>query len=219
MSQDDLTVWGIGTTRTMRVHWMLLELGLEYECHPIQARSGETRSEEFLKLNPKHKIPVLRHGDLVLSESPAIIGYLAETFPTPDGFFVPSDPARRATLNEWCFFIMMELDCVSLYVIRRHGDLSEIYGEAPAAVAAAKAYFSDLAGAMVKKLPDGFETLMPEGMSIADILLSTCILYAGICGIEMPDALLEFQQRITRRPAYRRAFERNFPERSLEALG
>ena len=32
----DLTVWGVGTSRTMRAHWMLLELGLEYACHPIQ---------------------------------------------------------------------------------------------------------------------------------------------------------------------------------------
>ena len=38
----DLTVWGVGTPRTMRVHWMLLELGLDYECHPIQSRTGET---------------------------------------------------------------------------------------------------------------------------------------------------------------------------------
>ena len=57
----DLTVWGIGTSRTMRVHWMLLELGLEYECHPIQSRTGETRTDEFKRLNPRHKIPVLRH--------------------------------------------------------------------------------------------------------------------------------------------------------------
>ena len=36
----------------MRAHWMLLELGLEYESRPIQARSGETHTEEFKRLNP-----------------------------------------------------------------------------------------------------------------------------------------------------------------------
>ena len=72
----DLTLWGAGTARTMRAHWMLLELGLEYESHPIQARTGETHTEEFKRLNPRHKIPVLRHGSFVLTESAAIIQYL-----------------------------------------------------------------------------------------------------------------------------------------------
>ena len=146
MASDDLTMWGIGTSRTLRVHWMLMELGLDYAFHPIQSRTGETRSDEFLKLNPKHKIPVLRHGPLVLTESPAIVAYLSETFPPPAEFFVPSDTVARARLNELCFFVMMELDAISLYVIRRHGDLSDIYGKAPRAVESAKEYFVDLSG-------------------------------------------------------------------------
>ena len=77
----DLTVWGVGTSRTMRVHWMLLELGLEYECQTIQSRTGETHTAEFKRLNPRHKIPALRHGAFVLTESAAIIQYLNETFP------------------------------------------------------------------------------------------------------------------------------------------
>jgi glutathione S-transferase len=76
----DLTLWGAGTARTMRAHWMLLELGLEYEFHPLHARTGETQTDEFKRLNPRHKIPVLRHGSFVLTESAAIIQYLSETF-------------------------------------------------------------------------------------------------------------------------------------------
>jgi len=67
---NELTLWGSGTARTMRAHWMLLDLGLEYEFHAIGSRIGETRSAEFMRLNPRHKIPVLRHGanDLVRLE-------------------------------------------------------------------------------------------------------------------------------------------------------
>ncbi len=57
----DLTLWGVGTSRTMRAHWMLLELGLDYLCHPIRSRTGETLTDEFRRLNPRHKIPVLKH--------------------------------------------------------------------------------------------------------------------------------------------------------------
>ena len=88
----DLTVWGVGTSRTMRVHWMLVELGLEYECHPIQSRTGETLTDEFKRLNPRHKIPVLRHGSFVLTESAAIIQYLSETFPNSTEVYVPTTP-------------------------------------------------------------------------------------------------------------------------------
>ena len=93
---SDLTVWGIGTSRTMRVHWMLMELGLDYHFHPIQSRTGETRTEEFLRRNPKHKIPVLQHGAHVLTESAAIVTYLSEVFAPPDGLYVPGDPLGAA---------------------------------------------------------------------------------------------------------------------------
>jgi glutathione S-transferase len=89
----DLTVWGVGTPRTMRVHWMLLELGLDYECHPIQSRTGETLTDEFRRPNPRHKIPVLRHGALALTESAAILHYLSETFPPATKVYAPSDAA------------------------------------------------------------------------------------------------------------------------------
>ena len=216
MSNGDFTVWGIGTTRTMRVHWMLMELGVNYAFHAIQPRTGETMTDEFLRLNPKHKIPVLQHGSHVLTESAAIITYLSEAFETPAGFYVPNDSLGRSRLNEWCSFIMMELDAVSLYVIRRHGDLSDIYGEAPRAVASAKEYFADSAGAVMKKLPGRFDYLMPDGMSVADILMVTCLDYAGARGIAIPHPLLEYQRRQIQRPGYRRAFERNYPERHLQ---
>jgi glutathione S-transferase len=55
----DLTLFGVGTSCTMRAHWTLLELGLEYESLPIQSRSDETLTDGFRQLNPRNKIPVL----------------------------------------------------------------------------------------------------------------------------------------------------------------
>ena len=126
MTGSDLTLWGVGTPRTMRAHWMLMEFGLDYEMHPIQSRTGETRTPEFLALNPRHKIPVLQHRELTLTESTAIVTYVSESFEPPDGFFVPGDPLRRAKLNEWCSLMMMELDALSLYLIRLHHELADI---------------------------------------------------------------------------------------------
>jgi glutathione S-transferase len=114
-------------------------------------------------------------------------------------------------LNEWCFFIMTELDALGLYVIRRHSDLSAEYGLAPNAVAAAKAGFADLATRIFTAFPRKY--LMPEGMSVADILLATCTEAATARGIAVPAFMARHREAMRDRPAYRRAFARNFPDR------
>jgi glutathione S-transferase len=209
MAATDLTLWGAGTPRSMRAHWMLAEYGLDYERRPIGGRGGGTYTDEYLALNPRHKIPTLVHGPVVLAESAAIIQYISRAFPAPDGFFVPEDPARRGKLDEWCFFIMCELDAHSLYVIRRHDDLADIYGAAPTAVEAAKSYFAEQISAGVSRLEGTFETLMPEGMSVADILMVTTLDWAINRGVEIPEALLAYHARFIERPAYKLAAERN----------
>jgi glutathione S-transferase len=209
MSQD-LTVWGVGTSRTMRAHWMLLELGLEYECYPIQSRTGETHTDEFKRLNPRHKIPVLRHGSLVLTESAAIIQYLSETFPYSPEIYVPSDVMNRARLNEWCYFIMSELDAGSLYVVRRHDGLKHIYGEAPTAVESAKSYFLHNLEAMAAGIGGDNVYLLGDRLSVADILLVTCLDWALSCGISLPETVTHYRQRVALRPAYQAALKKNF---------
>src|SRR5260370_891378 len=64
---NDLTLWGVGTSRTMRAHWMLLELGLDYQFHPIGSRAGETRTDELKRLNPRYKLPELQHRSCVVT--------------------------------------------------------------------------------------------------------------------------------------------------------
>ena len=206
----DLTVWGIGTSRTMRAHWMLLELGLEYECHPIQSRTGETQTDEFKRLNLRHKIPVLRHGSLAVTESAAIIQYLSETFPNPPEVYVPNDAESRTRLNEWCYFIMSELDAGSLYVVRRHDGLKHIYGEAPTAVESAKIYFLHNLEAMATRIGVGSTYLLGDRLSVADILLMTCLDWAVSCGISLPETVAHYRQRVALRPAYQAALKKNF---------
>lgn len=57
---------GAGTPRTLRVHWMLHELRLDYETRPVGARTSSYAVTEFSRLNPLHKIPVLQDGEFTL---------------------------------------------------------------------------------------------------------------------------------------------------------
>ena len=75
-----ITIWGGATSRTLRAHWACEELELTYTPKLIGSRTGATQSEAFRRLNPKEKIPVLIDDELVLSESAAIVTYLADTY-------------------------------------------------------------------------------------------------------------------------------------------
>lgn len=210
--EPSLALWGVGTARVLRVHWMLTELGLTYRSYRIQSRTGETTTPEYLRLNPRHKIPLLQHDDLSLTESAAIIQYLSERFPLPATFFAPADPVTRARVFEWCYFIMNELDGHTLYLIRRHVGLKHIYGEAPSAVESAKVYCRE----QIEALAPRFDTikgsyLFGEQISVADILLATCLDWAISADIALPATVHAYLDRIHRRPAFLEALRRNDP--------
>jgi len=210
MAANDLTLWGMGTVRQLRPHWMLAEMGLEYEYFPVHPRSGETMKPEFLKINPRHKVPVLRHREMIIAESAAIIQYLSEAFDAPAGMYVPRDATGRARLNEWCYFIMSELDATSLYLIRRHLGLKHIYGEAPRAVDEARKYFSEQLGAVADRIGERGPFLLGDGFSIADILLVTCLDWALNEKIELPKQAFDYRERLAQRPAYQAACKKAY---------
>src|SRR4029453_2919041 len=81
---DMLLLWGATTSRTLRAVWALHELSLDYVAHPILPRTGETKTPEFTRINPRQKIPVLQDGDFTIAESPAIIASLSDTYGTDD---------------------------------------------------------------------------------------------------------------------------------------
>jgi glutathione S-transferase len=211
LDRPHLTLWGVSTSRTLRALWALHELGLDYVLRPIQSRTGETQTAEFERLNPRRKIPVLQDGDFTIAESPAIIAYLSDTYGTADNALVPRDPRQRAQWLEWCFHIAMELDATSLYVMRRHRDLKHIYGDAPAAVDSAATYFSSQLRHAVQALGDGRHFLVGDRFSSADMLLTTCLIWAVNYGVPVPTVCTDYAGRIARRPAYQAALRANIP--------
>jgi glutathione S-transferase len=206
-----LVLWGVGTSRTLRAHWALHELGLDYECRPILPRTGETKTAEYTKLNPRRKIPLLQDADFSITESPAIAAYLSNTYGTPENVLIPSDPREYARWLEWCFYAATELDATSLYVMRRHGDLKHIYGEAPVAIESAAGYFATQLRHAEQALQDGRASLVGRRFTTADMLLATCLTWAVNYQVPVTAACLAYMERITSRPAYRAAVVANTP--------
>jgi glutathione S-transferase len=89
-----MRLYEFAPTRSIRVRWMLQELETPFDAIPVDLRKGEHRRPEFLAINPAGKLPVLVDDGVVLTESIAILLYLAEKFPAAG--FLPRDPDARA---------------------------------------------------------------------------------------------------------------------------
>jgi glutathione S-transferase len=121
---------------------------------------------------------LLQHGDFTIAESPAIVAYLSNTYGTRENALIPTDRREYATWLERCFYAATELDATSLYVMRRHGDLKHIYGEAPVALEGAAAYFATQLRHAEQALGDGRGFLVGDRLTTADILFTTCLAWA-----------------------------------------
>ena len=219
--QGQLTLWGSGFFRSARVLWMLEELGLEYKHRDINIRTGSVEEKaEVLALNPRGKIPVLQDGELVLTESAAILCYLADRYgPTAAGAEAlipePRTPAR-AVHDMWLYYLMTEVDAYALSVHRKHENLVELYGAAPAAVAAAKTHWERQLGIIAAELRarPGSDFLLGDRLTAVDIVLVDNVCSAAGYGwlplAPHPQAedgltLLRYLWRLAKRPAFVRA--------------
>ncbi len=189
------------------------ELDLPYRIKPIGPRTGETKTAEYTRLNPRQKIPLLQDGDFCIGESAAIVAYLSRTYSSEGRRLIPETQRDYAAWLEWCFFIVTELDSTSLYVMRRHraDALGPIYGVAPEVVAKAGEYFREQLRHVEAALRDGRTYLMGDQFTSADILLTTCLDWAIAYGVGICDNAQPYRDRIRERPAYRRGMEANVP--------
>ena len=202
-------LWGVGTSRTIRAHWALIELNLSYKTEIIRTRTTDTETAAFKSVNPRQKIPVLQDGTLTMGESAAIVTYLAESYSTEQVNLIPDNPKARAKYFEWMSFICMELDATSLYVLRRHWSLPEIYGDSPVANKASEDYFNRMITAADKLKNPKQKYLLETGFSGVDILMTTTLKWALDYNQKIPINFMEYLDYMGNRPGYIAALEAN----------
>jgi glutathione S-transferase len=87
----------------MAPHAALAEIGCPYEVVAVEFENPADAPEEYRRLNPHGRVPTLEDGDFLLTESVAIILYLAERF--PEERLLPEDPRERAEAYRWLLFL------------------------------------------------------------------------------------------------------------------
>lgn len=111
-----IKIYGMGPSRSFRAIWAAEEAGIEYEYIQVAFGSvelGGTQHESYKKLNHQGKVPVIVDdnvkGQLVLTESAAILNYFAKQ--SPNKKLIPEDSSiERAKYDEMCFFVLSELE-------------------------------------------------------------------------------------------------------------
>ena len=116
-----LRIYGSAKSRTVRVLWMAGELGLAYEHKDWLPRSPETRTPEFLALNPNGRVPVIDDDGFILCESMAINFYLAKKHKSP---LYPADPKNEALAMQWSLWETDRLDRQIVNYMRHSKELS-----------------------------------------------------------------------------------------------
>jgi glutathione S-transferase len=163
-----MRLYEFGPTRSIRVRWTLQELRVDFESIHVNLLAGENRRPEFLKINPAGKIPVLVDGDLVLTESVAIVLYLAEKY--SDQGLLPAGLEERTQVNRWLLFAATELE-QPLWRISRHTALYPEEQRLPGDVILASGEFKDMASVLEKHM-QGRQFVAGNSVSVADFVMA-----------------------------------------------
>jgi len=161
-----MKLYGFGPTRSLRALWALLELDAEFEFIPVNMMAGENRHPDFLRLNPARKVPVLVDGDLVLTESAAIVMYLAEKYGAKG--LMPTDLTQRAQAYRWSLFAVTELE-QPLWRIAKHTILYDEDKRLSADIALAREDFAVMAAVLDRHM-EARTFIVGDGMTVADCI-------------------------------------------------
>ncbi|MEA3042294.1 MAG: glutathione S-transferase [Sphingomonadales bacterium] len=99
---DTLTFYTHPQSRGRVIRWMLEEVGAPYET-VVLGYMASMKGADYLAINPMGKVPAIRHGDTVVTETAAICAYLADAFPDA-GLAPPAGSRQRGPYYRWLFF-------------------------------------------------------------------------------------------------------------------
>jgi glutathione S-transferase len=191
---------------SMATHIAFEEAGLPYQLEPILIREGQQRSERYLKIHPLGRLPAVEIAPgVILTETPALLSYLAEQVPALE--LLPRESLLRARANEWMSLLASGVHPTFITHFR-----PARYTSDEAAMAALKVDGKQRFHAMLEhieaRLPEQGHVL-GERYSLVDAYVSVFYLWAR--RIELPAEQLPRYTRLVgqvlARPAVRRALE------------
>ena len=200
-----LKIYGIPRSRAFRTLWMAKELGLDYENIPIGTGDDQTRTPEFLAINPNGHIPAVDDDGFILWESMAINLYLAKKHAR--GSLYPIRFEEEALTWQWSFWGMTEVERPVLTAMFHRAILPEDKRDAKLADESErqlKAPLMVLDAALARS-----QYLLGEHFTVADLNVASILSWARPARIDMSGVpkVADWSRRCAERPAARAARE------------
>jgi glutathione S-transferase len=163
-----------------------VHLATMVELSLVDLAKGEQRRPEYLKLNPNGRVPVLDDDGFILTESHAIMQYLADGAPGQTVY--PEERKARANVNRWLFWSAHHFQpAVSVLAWERVIKPMIGKGQAdPAQIARGTELFLDCARVLDAQL-DGKQWVTGDTLTLGDFALSTPLAFAGPAELPLGD--------------------------------
>jgi glutathione S-transferase len=194
----DLVLYTNPLSRGRIARWMLEEVGRPYAIEVVDY--ADTKSSDYLAINPMGKLPTLTHGETVVTEVAAICAYLADAFPEAGLAPAVGDPARGAYYR-WLFFAAGPLEYASSnralgFVVPSERERMMGYGTYERVLDTLEQLLSDC------------EYVAGDRFSAADLYLGAHLGYGmQFKTIEARPAFEAYWKRVGARPAFVRAMQ------------
>ncbi|MEX6508371.1 glutathione S-transferase family protein [Jiella sp. M17.18] len=190
-------------SRAATARWMLEEVGARYDLVHLDFEAGENRKPDFLAVNPMGKLPTLVLEDgTVLTETPAIVAWLADAFPDA-GLAPPVGSPARGRYYRWLMFNGSCLEPAAIEKLMRK-DAAPL-----PKVSVGWGSYDDVVDTLEGALGQG-PYLLGERFSAADLMIGSTLAWLAMFGaprISESTLIQEYVERITDREARRRAQE------------
>lgn len=186
-------------SRAQMAHWMLEEAGAPYKTVLIDFAKGENRTPSFLAINPMGKLPTILHRGVVVTETAAIIAYLADAFPTA-GLAPPVGDPLRGAYYRWLFF---GAGCIEPAMLDKMMNRPPVERKGTVGWGS----YEDVMATLRTELAKG-PYLLGEKFSAADVYVGSELRWAmmfGAPGLKGEKVFEDYVARLSARPAAKRA--------------
>jgi glutathione S-transferase len=199
-----LTLYFTPDTCSLASHIALEEAGADYQTVRIDFGTNEQRKPDYLALNPKGRVPALATDRGILTETPAILAFVAQSF--PDAQLAPlNDPFTFAEVQAFNSYL-----CATLHVAHAHRMRAYRWADDPAAIEAMKRKVPESMGVCYELIEREMLTgpwVTGEAYTICDPYLFTIVQWMESDGIDRNrfPKIKAHSQRVAARPAVQRA--------------
>jgi len=196
---DELILYTNPMSRGRIARWMLEEVGQPYRVEVLDYATS-MKAPAYLAINPMGKVPALRHGDVVVTETAAICAYLADAFPQAKLAPPPGD-RRRGPYYRWLFFTAGPVEAAISnkalgFVVPQERERMMGYGRIEHVMSALETALSHS------------DYLAGDDFTAADLYVGSALGFGMMFGtIEKRPVFERYWQRLSARPASKRAKE------------